>query len=637
MASVGTSALYFAFFTTIYAMMTAYLGVKKQQQNDIQSSRRATVFSFWMVVIAACVLLHALVTSDFRLAYVTDYTSRDVPLLYKVSAFWAGQAGSLLLWLLMISGMTWLVQYRRINQEPNADLKIVSFLNLIKLFFLFLLLRVTSPFDILAQAPLDGMGLHPMLQSLGMVVHPPLLFLGYSGFLVPFGIVVVDLLEKHPQANWQEKVRPWILFAWLMLSAGIVTGGHWAYTELGWGGYWAWDPVENASLFPWLTSTALLHTLMVQRRQKRMKLWNYLLIAVTLILTIFGTFLTRSGVLDSVHAFSDHLLGQYFLMLLLGLVGFTVYVLFARYPELRDSRQEQSAFSKETGLILTNILLLLICVSVFFGTMFPLISTRVFGRKIALDQVFYQQVTIPLWLSLALLMGICPVLNWKKTEGIRFRNLLLLPGGVGVAVALTLYLRGLRPWIGVISLGIAAFVVSAVVQDYLVGAWKFRRESGYSLLTVLIRFFLQRRQRYGASTIHIGVIVILVGITGSVFQREIWQTMQPGDIVKIDNYRLEYSGLEPLTEKGYTRVAATMQVYEGDRNKGTIRSEKVFHPRYRQPATEVGILSGLRDDLYFHLAGWEGKAAHVQVSIHPLTSWIWIGSYILYLGVLMIL
>lgn len=637
MASVGMIALYFALITTIYAIVTAYIGMKQQQQNYINSSRGATLSSFLMVAMAAFVLLYALITSDFRLAYVADYTSRDLPLLYKISAFWAGQAGSLLLWLLMISGMTLIVQYRRVYRDEQADLKIVSLVNLIKLFFLFLLITMTSPFETVSPAPMDGMGLNPMLQSLGMVVHPPILFLGYSGFLIPFGIVVVDLLFKHKHAAWGEKVRPWVLFSWLMLSAGMVTGGNWAYTELGWGGYWAWDPVENASLFPWLTSTALLHTLIMQRQQKGMKVWNYLLMALTFILTIFGTFLTRSGVLDSVHAFGDNQLGQYFLALLVGLIVFTVYVLIARYPQIRGSKQELGILSREAGLILTNILLLLICVGVFFGTMFPLISTLVLGRKISLDQVFYNQVTIPIWLSLAVLMGICPVLNWKRTEGVRFRNMLLVPGVVGVGTTLLLYLIGLHQWMAVFSFGIAAFVVAAIGQDYLVGVWRYRRESGSCIVSAMIRFFAQRRQRYGAYTVHIGVIVILVGITGSIFQQEVTQTMKPGEVLNLNRYRLEYSGLQPLTENGYTHVAATLQVYEGDEPKGTVRSEKVFHDRYRQPATEVGILSGLRDDLYFNLAGWDGDVAHVQVSLHPLTSWIWIGSYILYLGVLVIL
>jgi cytochrome c-type biogenesis protein CcmF len=269
--------------------------------------------------------------------------------------------------------------------------------------------------------------------------------------------------------------------------------------------------------------------------------------------------------------------------------------------------------------------------------MFPLISTLVLGRKMSLDQVFYNQVTIPIWLSLVVLMGICPVLNWKKTEGVRFRNRLLWPGVVGMGTAVALYLAGLHQGMAVLSFGIAAFVVAAIGQDFLLGVWEDRRASGRNLLTASLRFFAKRRQRYGAYTIHIGVIVILVGITGSIYQQEVTQTMKPGDVLNLHTYRLEYSGLEPRTEKGYSHVTATLKVYEGEAVRGTVRSEKVFHARYRQPATEVGILSSLRDDLYFNLAGWDGDVAHVQVSLHPLTSWIWIGSYLLYLGVLIIL
>lgn len=637
MASVGTIALYFALITTIYAIVTAYVGGKKGQQNYLNSSRGATLSSFLLVLMAAGVLIYGLVTHDFRLAYVADYTSRDLPLLYRVSAFWAGQAGSLLLWLLIISGMTLILQYRQSYRVDRMDLQTVSLMNLARLFFLFLLVTVVSPFKTADPVPLDGMGLNPMLQSLGMVVHPPILFLGYSGFLVPFVIVAADLLFKRKEAAWGEKTRPWVLFSWLMLSAGIVTGGNWAYTELGWGGYWAWDPVENASLFPWLTSTALLHTLMIQRQQKGMKVWNYLLIALTFILTIFGTFLTRSGILDSVHAFGDNQLGQYFLLLLIGLLVFTLFLLLFRYPQLKSPKREMGILSKEVGLIVTNILLLLICLGVFLGTVFPLISTLLMGRKVTLDQIFYNQVTIPFWLSLAVLMGICPVLSWKRTEGVRFRNMLLVPGVIGVGTAVGLYLAGLRQGMAVLSFGIAAFVAAAVAADFLLGVREYRRQQGMSLPTAALRFLAQRRQRYGAYIVHIGVIVILVGITGSLFQQEVTQTLQPGDVVSIDSYRLAYAGLETRTENGYTHVGATLTVYENEKVRGTVHSEKVFHARYRQPATEVGILSSLRDDLYFNLAGWDGDTAHVQVSLHPLTSWIWVGSYLLYFGVFVIL
>ncbi len=607
MPTIGTIALVFSFLTMLYSIAVGYLGIQQDNWNFRQSARGAAQASFLFILMASGILWHALLTSDFSIAYVANYTKLELPWYFKFSAFWAGQAGSLLFWLLLTAAMPPLVH--RSDYPANIRFGASAAVQLVCMGFLLVLLTTTPPFRTLAQVPIDGSGLNPMLQSFGMIIHPPITFLSFALFTVPFAIVLVSLVsrESHPWHLW---VRPWLLGAWVTLTAGIVTGGQWAYTELGWGGYWAWDPVENASLFPWLTSTALLHTLSLQRRGRGYAAWNVWLIFVSFILCIFGTFLTRSGLLDSVHAFSDSRVGQAFLLFMAVLLTAGAVSFFQgrkRFPMTKQA----PLLSVDGAFRGASLVLILITVGVFIGTMMPYFSGW-FGRSISLQESFYNQLTIPFWLALLGLFGLLPILRWF--EPVQYPKRLLLPAAAAVFVTVVLWLFGITNWLALVSLALCVWALVAILWDGL-----------------------RHRGRIPAHVIHAGVILIVVGITGSLFNLETLQPVDPGDTISLGQYTMVYDGLDNRSQGMYTTVSSTLEILQDSRSIGEVTSEKVFHPTYHQPATNIGIFGSWREDIYFHLSGWDHDTAFLQISVKPLVTWIWLGSYLMYAGGLWLL
>lgn len=620
--STGVVFLYLALGLSVYAVVTGIQGARNQKHSLISHSRRATTISVVLVGGATLSLLRAFITSDFRFAYVVRNSERSLPLIYKISALWAGQSGSLLLWLLILSIMTLVVHYYKKYREEALDTKVVAVMNVVRVLFLVLLLFVTSPFEMVEVVPRDGNGLNPMLQSLGMVVHPPILFMGFSGFLVPFAFAVVDLLERNTAARWLKRCRPWVLFSWTMLTAGIVTGGQWAYTELGWGGYWAWDPVENASLFPWLSSTALVHSLMMPKSKRHTKLWSFILIVATFILTIFGTFLTRSGVLDSVHAFSSGVLGHIFLAVLGVITVFSLYLGISRRKLLQDEENAEEFgvsdwLSKWTSIQAANVLFLLILVGVFFGTMFPLLSRTFGGREIILDESFYHQISIPLFLIALFIMGLSPLCDWQATQPKLLLRKLWIPCLAGIITAVFSYRISDGHFLGSLSFAVGVFGLASHVQE-IVGKC--------------------HKRKLGAYLVHIGIIFMLIGITGSsIFVEDVFQTVNPGDTVRIGDYALEYPGLQVQWGITHYTVSTALKIYKGDRSLGELVSKKTFYDGQGQPSTDVGIFSTLKEDLYLNLAGWQSQTAQLHIQRFALVRWIWFGSFVIYLGMAVIM
>lgn len=621
MVYVGGSLLYLALGLTVYALITQCLVKRDEGNSRGRSARKATTLSVLAIIFATLSLVWAFVTNDFRFAYVASNSQRSLPIIFKISALWAGQSGSLLLWLLIISLLTLVVQANGNYRKSGISSGITIVINLVRVLFLILLLFATSPFELLVDPPWDGTGLNPMLQSLGMVVHPPLLFLGFSGFLIPFALVVVELWRGSSSGTWVQRSRPWVLFSWLFLTAGIVTGGQWAYTELGWGGYWAWDPVENASLFPWLTSTALVHTLLLPKKT-RTQVWSFFLIVITFALTIFGTFLTRSGILDSVHAFSGGILGSIFLGVLGVILLFSLFLWWSRRSLFEQGSGDEAAssitvLSKSVSIQGGNILLLLICLTVFLGTMFPLYSSIFLGREVVLDADFFNQLTVPLFLLLLLLMGMAPVLDWYSTDNERFCRRVWLPALVSLGVAVLTYRVQGSGVLASIAFAIATFGAITHFQDLLGHCYK---------------------RKLGAYLVHLGIIVMLVGITGSsIFVDDLFLQVQPGDKVQAGGYVLEYSGLKTRYGSDRYTVGTTLIIRKSNGVAGEITAEKTFWENRRQPSTRVGIFSTFKEDLYLNLVGWESQVAQLHVQRFSLVRWIWFGSLLVYLGVLVIL
>jgi cytochrome c-type biogenesis protein CcmF len=611
---IGLISLYAAFGSTLLALF--YGGRASSSQPKL--ARRANLISILAAAASTSALAAAFLTNDFRLAYVARNSARSLPLIYKLSAVWAGQSGSLLLWLLILSLFSLAVQRSCRLRAEELDIPVNAVLGVVRLLFIILLLFVTSPFEVLPDPPHNGSGLNPMLQSLGMVVHPPLLFIGFSGFAVPFAIAVSRLWVGDSDSAWLETVRPWVLLAWVFLTAGIVTGGQWAYSELGWGGYWAWDPVENASLFPWLTGTALLHTLLPKTGIPARKWWCCALIVLSFSLTIFGTFLTRSGVLDSVHAFSGGAVGSIFLAVLAVLLVFSFGLAWLRRDCLREAGSERGSTSPiASAVLIGNILLLLLLGGVLFGTMFPLLSRTLAGREIVLDESFFNQVTVPFFLALVFLMGLAPVLAGSSGgwPGVLKQAWLPLVCGSAVGLYVTFAVGGGET--AALPFGIAACGLAAH-----------------------LRVLLGRQPRFsiGCTLVHIGLLVILVGVTGSsVYTDDIFVSVEPGQAVEFGSYALSYPGLTPRYGVDRYTVGTTLSLSRDGRDVGKLTSEKTFWENRSQPSTEVGIFSTFKEDLYLNLAGWEGQTAQLHLQRFALVSWIWGGAWIVYLGAAMAL
>jgi len=609
---VGLISLYISCFSALAVLAAA----ARRTVARPEKVRQLNLLSILSTLLSTLALVLSFLGSDFRLAYVARHSARHLPAIYKVSALWAGQSGSLLLWLLIISLYSLAVQRSRLLRKGGFDLRVNAVIGAVRVLFLVLLLLISSPFELNTEPPYTGAGLNPMLQSLGMVVHPPLLFAGFSGFLVPFALAAASLWQDDASAWWLDLARPWALVGWAFLTAGIVTGGQWAYSELGWGGYWAWDPVENASLLPWLSGTALVHALLPGLQAKGRRWWSYVLAALTFALTIFGTFLTRSGVLDSVHAFSGGALGTVFVAALAGIIICSAALAWRRRHCLREPEADggQASAFLPGALQAGRALLLLLAAVVFVGTLFPLLSRALTGREIALDASFFNQMTIPLFLPLLFLLGWAPLLAGGRAEPVLLRSAWLpLVGAFGAGLLVQGRLGGgLGP---ALAAGTAVFGLATHLPALLPG------KTG--------------RFRPGAALAHIGVLIMLVGIMGSsVYTDSIYVSVDPGEELQFAGYTVRYTGLTVAYGADRYTVGATLVLSRGGREAGRLTSEKTFWENRTQPSTDVGIFSTPKEDIYFNLAGWQGQTAQLHLQRFALVSWIWFGSWVICAGVL---
>lgn len=614
----------------LYVVIGSAVKLRSQKQAKFDDVRWAARLSVLAVTGAVVILFWAFLTDNFRLAYVAQYSESSLHPIYKISALWAGQSGSLLLWLFIISLVSLGLNLSTGYRSDNVDIKIGLVVHLIQTCFIVLLLFISSPFKTIIPAPPNGSGLNPMLQSFGMVVHPPILFLGYSLVLVPFAFAVVGLSQRKAADVWLQASRPWVLGAWVALTAGIVTGGHWAYTELGWGGYWAWDPVENASLLPWLTLTALIHTFFLPHTGWQKRLWSYVLILSSFGLTLFGSFLTRSGVLDSVHAFAHGLLGYAFLILLAVVVIVGLYLLFSRRRLLLDVPGCGQSISSHSGrgrhwwtrsgsIIVGNTALLMILAAVLIGTITPLISRAAGGREMVLGEDYYNSAAVPLFLVLIFLMGITPL--WQGNRLLK----LVVPACAG-AVVFAVGMARSSHLLASINFAMGTFALFTHLGDLVLDWLKSRK------LTAI------PKRKAGAYLVHLGIVLIALGINGSsVLNEETLVSVKPGEIFQFGGYEFRFGDvLDEWTDREYI-VSGTLAVYKDDRYIGKISSKKTFTDVQKSPYTDIGILSRFTEDLYLNLAGRTPEFVQFHIQRFPLINSIWIGAYICYLGILVIL
>jgi len=567
--------------------------------------------------------------------YVASYSSTTLPWNYTVTALWGGQQGSLLFWLLILTSVTAVVLLQ--NRERNRDLMpyVTAVLMTTSVFFLVLLNFVTPPFQRLAFTPAEGRDLNPLLQNYWMQIHPPSLYIGFVSCAVPFAFGIAALVTGKLGDVWIRTTRRWTLFAWFFLSLGNLFGAEWAYLVLGWGGYWAWDPVENAAFMPWLTCTAFLHSVMIQEKKNMLKVWNMVLVILTFLLTIFGTFLTRSGVISSVHSFTQSGLGPFFIGFLAIAAVISLALLLWRLPQLKSENELDSLVSRESTFLFNNLVLVGIAFAVFWGTVFPVLSEWVRGVKITVGPPFFNKVNAPLGLILLFLTGVGPLIAWRRAGWQSVRRNLVPPFAVGFASGVVLLAAGMRSYWGLISFPTAVFVLAGIVMEYYRGVRARQAVIGENPLVALVHLIGKNRRRYGGYIIHIGVVMMFAAITGtSVFKQEQQVTLSTSQTFAIGGYTLRYDGSEQESTPHIAYLRAKITVLQGDKVVDVLKPEKRFYKKPEQPTTEVAIRSTLGADLYLVLGSFDDatQLATFLAYVNPLVSFLWWGGVVIALG-----
>ena len=645
MADIGNWVLFLCLIVSSYGAIASFVGARQTSRRLVESAKNAILVTVFLVTLASVILLYLLVTHEFQLKYVYQYTSTHLSLVYTVSAFWAGEAGSLLLWLWFLAILAAIVAQHR-EREGKMGPYLLAILAFTEAFFALLLLSISNPFETYPSKPPEGLGMLPLLENPGMIFHPPVLFLGYAGYTVPFAFGLAALMSGELGDRWIKAVRPWNLFAWLSLGIGILIGAWWSYVELGWGGYWAWDPVENASLIPWLIGTAFLHSAMMEERRGMHKVWNMVLATLSFVLCLFATLVTRGGIIVSdLHGFSRSLQPiAYFLMGFIALVlGSSFALIYRRRRQLRSEREMEGLLSREGGLLLSNLLLCGVALIVLLGTTYPTLTQALRGVQVSLDLSFYNRATGPLAMVLICLMGICPIIAWRRLTTKNIGDL-LPPAITALVLTAVLLILGVRDLFPLISTAICAFValsLSAVVTRDLLAR---HRSTGENYPRAFLTLISKARRRYGGYLVHLGVILIAIGVTGSMaYKSEKLVALNLGELTTIHGYTLRYEDYtieelnpEPETYQSRVRFSTTLGVYRGDSKISALVPEKSYHWALDTPwVTEVAIRSDLREDLYVILASLdETGLAAFQIIINPLVIWIWIGSGLLLVGTL---
>ncbi|MFC1989875.1 heme lyase CcmF/NrfE family subunit [Chloroflexota bacterium] len=634
MADIGYITLLLALLASIYSAISFIFGAKRRTLALLISGRNSLLVATGLISISVALLVYALLTHDFQIEYVTSYTSRDLPFIYLISTLWAGNDGSLLFWAWLISLFAVVIVFQRRGVGKDLVPYASSVVMFTQAFFLILLLTVSNPFHKLAFVPVDGRGLNPMLENPGMIIHPPTILAGYVGFTVSFAFAIAALLTSRLGNEWIIAVRRWILISWLLLGVGNIIGAWWAYVELGWGGYWAWDPVENAGLMPWLTATAFLHSIMMQRRKAMLKVWNMVLIIITFNLAIFGTFLTRSGVLSSVHTYADSSLGIFFLVF----IGITLFgalgLLYYRRGRLKDESEMTSLVSRESTFLLNNSLLVGAAFIIFLGTIFPLISEAVRGIKIVLDESFFNRVVGPLLLTVITLIGVCTVIGWRRTPLKRLFRSLLWPLLSALSLGVALLILGTRGWYAITAFSLCFFVLSSVFWACFQEVKSRHKMKNENFMKAFWKVVRANRPRYGGYIVHIAIILIAIGVIGSSFYAvEKEATLMPGESMTIKDYTLTYENTEQYQTQSKQVTRSIISVYNQGKLIGRLTPEKYLHRSYAQAVTEVSIRTTPLEDLYVILVGWNHDgAATFNVLVNPLVIWIGIGGGLIVLG-----
>ena len=645
----GSFALVLALLAAGYAFVAGIIGIRTRRPLVIKSARNAGMATFPLVTITVGCLVGLFFLNDYSMAYVAEHSNRALPLFYKFAALWAGQEGSMLFWSWLLSIYAFIALYANRKKHPELMPFVGVILAGVQLFFLVLNNFVTSPFSLIGTVSAggvthvatlaDGNGLTPLLQYSEMVIHPPMLYLGYTGCTVPFAFALAALLGRYPGEKWIHITRRWTMVGWGFLSIGILLGGHWAYQVLGWGGYWAWDPVENASLLPWITETAFLHSVMMQEKRGMLRVWNVWLVFITFMLSILGTSLTRSGVVSSVHAFAQSSIGSWFFSFLglIFIVCFVAYWLNRDY--LRSDNQLDSVISRESSFLFNNLILLAACFAVLWGTIFPILTEWFEGSKISVGPPFFNKVGIPIGLFLLFLTGVGPLLAWRRTS---LASLKRNFGGsviAGLATGVIAFALGWRNFYALVCLMLSVFVAMTVISEFYRGARVLSARSGANILSSVGQLTMRNTRRYGGYVVHLGIVLIFVGIAGQAFNQDVQKEMHPGSQMQIGPYTLVCQNFDATSNANYQSERAMVEVFEGKKSLMMLYPERRLYLASQISQTMVALHSSLIRDLYVVYAGRnpEDNNPVIHAYLNPLVKWIWLGGLVLVLGTVLAL
>jgi cytochrome c-type biogenesis protein CcmF len=640
----GSFALILALLAAVYAFGAGIAGIVTRRPLVSRSARNSGLAVFALVTMAVASLEYFFFTDNFSMAYVAAHSNRALPGFYKFAALWAGQEGSLLWWSWLLSVYVFFALFLNRNKHPELMPYAGVVMAGVQIFFLTLNNFAANPFNVMAGADAtgamhmatlsDGHGLNPLLQYPEMVIHPPMLYLGYTGFTIPFAFALGALLGRYPGEKWIHITRRWTMVAWCFQGIGVLLGAHWAYAVLGWGGYWAWDPVENAALLPWITGTAFLHSVMMQEKRGMMKVWNVWLVFVTFMLCILGTLLTRSGIVSSVHAFAQSSIGNWFV----GFLAITIIVCGAAYWKnrdyLRSDNQLDSLVSRESSFLFNNLVLLAACFAVLWGTLFPVLSEWVSGSKISVGPPFFNKVNVPISLFLLFLTGVGPLLAWRRTSFDALKRNFTWPLTGGIAVGIAAFIFGFRSVYSLMCLILAVFVTLTIASEFYRGARVIAARDNVNLLSAVGELTMRNTRRYGGYIVHLAMVLIFVGIAGSAFDRDVQQEMSVGDTLKIGEYSIQCQNFDMVANNNYRSERATLEVFKNGRSEMMLFPERRFFMASEVTETIVADQSTPLRDLYLVYAGRspETNRPVIHAYLKPLVKWIWFGGIVLVLG-----
>lgn len=638
MASLGALLLLIAFVLAAYAVAASVAGARRRNIRLVESAIGAFYTVAAVMTVASGVIVYAFVAGDYSIRYVRRYSDSVQPLFYKITSYWGGLDGSVMFWVFLLSLFGAIAV--KVNRDRHRELipYVVAVIAAVEMFFLFLMVIHNNPFaTYLTELPTDGRGLNPLLQNFYMAIHPPTMYLGFVGLTIPFAFGMAALFTGHLDDSWLRAVRRWTMFSWFFLSLGLTLGMIWAYEELGWGGYWGWDPVENAGMLPWFTATAFLHSVMVQERRGMLRVWNVTLVIITFLLTIVGTFLTRSGVVQSIHAFGeDPQLARYFIGFMITTIVFCFGWVIYRLPLLKARHELDSWVSKEAAFLANNWILLFSALFVLFATLFPTITEAINGERLTVGPPFFNRWMVPIGLVLLMLTGVGPLLAWRKSTVANLKEQFMWPVLAGLVTGGVLVALGVRVWSSGICFALSGFVTGTLVQEFVRGGNVRRGMTGTDLFTAMIGLVSRNKRRYGGYIVHAGIVLIFLGFAGEGFSRDKQMLLKPGEEQTVGDYTIHLDAIR-VTDDGQKQMVTghiTVKNADGEVIDQLRPARWYFRKHEQEPTTEVAIRRSFAEDLYVVMPAFEveEQTASVEVHINPLVNWVWFGFGILAIG-----